>query len=151
MYVYIYMYTHIHVYTCTCIYMYMYTVHIYKYLFPPPFLLFLSPFSLPSLPSLPPPPPLPPSFPLSQLQYLALGLSDSFDESEPPAMNGTLKNGEGGEEEEEEESGRRDVVEPMFDDPKYVSSSWAQVTLLKVLYIICVVHTCMVQYMYMYM
>lgn len=62
-----------------------------------------------------------------QLQYQALGLTDSFDEKEGTA-NGPANGNE--DHLEEEKGGRRGKgeggKEELFDDPKYVSSSWVK-------------------------
>ena len=76
-----------------------------------------------------------------QLQYQALGLTDSFDERETAngPENGHLNGGGGGGGEGEgkgegegegERGGFRE--QDLFDDPKYASSTWIEQTMLKV-------------------
>ena len=68
-----------------------------------------------------------------QLQYQALGLTDSFDEKE------TLSGSEEGSEEEPQRNGRSggegegegEREKDLFDDPKYVSASWGNETVAK--------------------
>ena len=76
-----------------------------------------------------------------QLQYQALGLTDSFDEKETaacsPVQNGNIhgrSNGKGGEGGGEGWNGGRAIKEgDLFDDPKYVSLDWVETTVNKAL------------------